>query len=340
MSRVVTFGEIMLRMAPRGYLKLIQADNFDINYTGAEANVSVSLCNFGLESDFVTKLPDNDVSQCAIAMLRKYGVGVDRIVYGGDRIGVYYLERGASQRPSKVVYDRKYSSISMSSREDYDWKRIFEGADWFHFTGITAALGGELPEICADACIAAREAGLKISCDLNYRKNLWSKERARDVMRRLASYCDVVIGNEEDAESTLGIKPEGSDVTGGILDVEAYGAAAREISERYKIPSVAFTLRRSISASDNKWAGLLYSGAEVSVSPDYSIHMVDRVGGGDSFSAGLIYAMLLGMQAQPAINFAVAASCLKQTMEYDFNLASVDDVKLLMDGDGSGRVQR
>ncbi|MEG0751256.1 MAG: sugar kinase [Oscillospiraceae bacterium] len=340
MGKVVTFGEIMLRMAPRGYLKFIQADNFDINYTGAEANICVSLSNFGLDTSFVTKLPDNDISRVALSTLKKFGVGVGEVVFGGDRMGTYYLERGASQRPSKVIYDRKYSSISMSSGSDYDWKTIFKNAEWFHFTGITAALSDGMPAICEEACKAAKAAGVRISCDLNYRKNLWSPENAQRVMSALVSYCDVIIGNEEDADKTLGIKPPRTDVQSGKLDPEAYAETARLIQEKYGCDGVAFTLRTSRSASDNAWAGMYYTAGKAHYSKSYDIHMVDRVGGGDSFGAGLIYALISKMDAQKAIEFAVAASCLKQTMEFDFNLATVDDVKRLMGGDGSGRVQR
>ncbi|MDR2909572.1 MAG: sugar kinase [Oscillospiraceae bacterium] len=327
-------------MAPRGYLKFIQADGFDINYTGSEANVCVSLCSFGLAADFVTKLPKNDISAACLATMRKFGVGVDKIVYGGDRLGSYYLERGASQRPSKVIYDRKYSSISMAGPADFDWDTIFADAGWFHFTGINPALGGEMARISLDACKAARQSGLTVSCDLNYRKNLWSTEEAREIMPELVRRCDLLIGNEEDAEKCLGLSPEGTDVVAGRLNREGYAKLAATISERFEIPQVAFTLRTSRSASDNNWAGMLYSGGNAYFSKAYDIHMVDRVGGGDSFSAGLIYALVQGYDPQEAIEFAVAASCLKQTMEYDFNLATAEDVRQLMGGDGSGRVQR
>lgn len=340
MKKVVTFGEIMLRFSPKGYLKLIQADNLDVSYAGAEANICVSLANFGLDAAFVTKLPKNDITQVCLASLRKYRVDVDRIVYGGDRIGVYYLERGASQRPSKVIYDRKYSAISMSSRTDYDWDRIFEDVQWFHFTGITAALSDNMPEICEDACRAAKAKGITISCDLNFRKNLWSSEKATKVMSNLVKYVDVLIGNEEDAADSLSMRPADTDVVAGKLNHEGYANLARQISEKFGVKHVAFTLRTSYSASDNGWSGLLYSGGKSYVSKSYDIHLVDRVGGGDSFGAGLIYAMIQQMQPQNVIDFAVAASCLKQTIEYDFNLSSVDDVKRLMSGDGSGRVQR
>lgn len=340
MSKVVTFGEIMVRLAPRGYLKILQADNFDVNYTGAEANICVSLSQFGMKNDFVTKLPDNEVTKCAKNMLRKYGVGIDHIKLGGDRIGLYYLERGASQRPSKIVYDRKYSSISLSSREDYNWDEIFKDATWFHFTGITAGLSDNMPQICEDACIAAKKAGVTISCDLNYRKALWSKEKAQKVMINLMKYVDVVIGNEEDASTTLGISPSKTNVYEGKLNYDSYIDVAKEICKKFGEKKVAFTLRTSKSASDNTWAAMLYDNNETFFSKRYDIHMVDRVGGGDSFSAGLIYALESRFDNQKAIEFATAASCLKQTMEYDFNLSTVDEVYNLMNGDGSGRVQR
>ena len=340
MSKVVTFGELMARLAPRGYLKLYQADSFDVNYTGAEANICVSLSMFGMDNEFVTKLPDNEITKVAESMLRKYGVGMHHIALGGDRMGVYYLERGASQRASKVIYDRKYSSLSMADRTDFDWDAIFEGATWFHFTGITAALSDNMPAICEDACKAAKRHGVTVSCDLNYRKNLWSKEKAQKVMSGLMQYIDVVVGNEEDASTTLGISPDKTDVYAGKLNYESYVQVAEKICQRYGEKTVAFTLRTSKSASDNTWAGMLYTGGKAYFSKSYDIHMVDRVGGGDSFSAGLIYALESKYEPQKAIEFAVAASCLKQTMEYDFNLATVQEVTALMEGNGSGRVQR
>ncbi len=340
MGKIIGFGELMVRLSPHGYLKLLQANDFNVNYTGAEANVCVSLSRFGLDTEFVTKLPKNDVTDVALSRLRQYSVGVDRIVYGGDRIGVYYLERGASQRPSKVIYDRKYSSLSMASRDDFDWDSILEDADWLHFTGITAALSDNMPAICEDACKAARAKGITVSCDLNYRKNLWTPEKAQEVMTKLVQYVDVLIGNEEDAAMTLGIHPEDTDVIGGKLNYEAYSKLAKQISETYGVKKVAFTLRTSISASDNKWAAMLYTDQKAYYSKEYMIHLVDRVGGGDSFGAGLIYALYNNFDPQKAIEFAVAASCLKQTMEQDFNLSTVSDVIRLMEGDGSGRVQR
>ena len=340
MGKVVGFGEIMARLSAPGYLKVIQAEQFDVSYAGAEANICVSLSRFGLDTRYVTKAPKNDVTEAMLMNLRKFGVGLDSVVYGGDRLGVYYLERGASQRPSKVTYDRKYSSIAMASRNDFDWDEIFKDATWFHFTGITAGLSDAMPDICEDACKAAKAKGITISCDLNYRKQLWTPEKAKEVMTHLVSYVDVLIGNEEDAETTLGMKPAGTDVTSGELDYSAYTDLAKQVTDKFGCKYVSFTLRGSLSASDNKWAALLYTDGKSYFSKEYLIHLVDRVGGGDSFGAGLIYALYSGYEAQEAIEFAVAASCLKQTIEYDFNLSTVEEVKRLAGGDGSGRVQR
>lgn len=340
MKRVVSFGEIMVRLSPPGYLKIIQADSFTVNYTGAEANVCVSLANLGMPAEFVTKLPDNSISTTTLATLRKYGVILDHIVLGGDRMGLYYLERGASQRPSKIIYDRKYSSVSMSKRDDYDWDSILDGAGWFHFTGITAALSDCMPLICKDACESARKKGITISCDLNYRKALWSVEKAVSTMSELVSYCDVVIGNEEDAKNCLNIVPREIDVTSGKLNYNSYVEVAQAISSRFGASHVAFTLRSSHSASDNTWAGVLYTGKKAYFSKNYEIHLVDRVGGGDSFSSGIIYSLASGKSPQYTIEFAAAISCLKQATEQDFSLSSISDVEMLMSGDGSGRVQR
>ena len=340
LGKVVGFGEIMVRLQPPGYLKLLQADTFQVSYAGAEANVLVSLSRFGHKTDYITKLPCSEMSEAVVGALCRHRVGVDNIVYGGERLGLYYLERGASQRPSKVIYDRKYSAISEAKRDEFDWNYIFKDADWFHFSGITAALSPSMPDICEDACKVAKALGVKISCDLNYRATLWSRQDATRAMSHLARYVDVMIGNEEDADNCLGIRPENTDVTGGKLDYSAYEAVARQIVERFGTTSVAFTLRGSVSASENKWAAMLYQEGKAYYSKEYLIRLVDRVGGGDSFSGGLIYAMLEEYDPQQAVEFAVAASCLKQTMEMDFNLASVADVRRLMDGDGSGRVQR
>lgn len=340
MSKIVCFGEIMMRLNPQGYRRFMQADNFEVSYAGGEANVAVSLANYGNEAEFVTKLPQNELAQCAVNELRKYGVKTDNIVQGGPRIGIYFVEKGASQRPSKVIYDRAGSSIALAKREDFDWNRIFEGADWFHFTGITPALGGENPHICLDACRAAKEKGLKISCDLNFRKKLWTSEQAGETMSRLMPYVDVCIANEEDAADVFGIHAEGTDVNGGKLSRDGYISVARTLSERFECEYVAITLRGSLSANDNKWAGLLYKGGQACFSPEYLIHIVDRVGGGDSFGGGLIHALRKGMGQQEAINFAVAASCLKHTIEHDFNLVTESEVLSLAGGNTSGRVQR
>ena len=339
-KKVVCFGEIMLRLNPEGYLRFVQAGKFEASYGGGEANVSVSLANYGLDAAFVTKLPKNDLGQCAVNEVRRFGVDCGNVVWGGPRIGIYFAEKGASQRPSKVVYDRAGSSIALAKREDFDWEKILDGADWFHFTGITPALGGENPEICLDALKVCREKGIKVSCDLNYRKKLWTREQAGETMARLVPYVDVCIANEEDAADVFGIHAEGTDIEGGKINREGYISVAKQIKERFGCSYVAITLRSSISATDNKWAGMLFDGEEAYFSPEYLMHIVDRVGGGDSFGGGLIYSLLSGYSTQEAINFAVAASCLKHTIEHDFNLMSVDEVKALAAGNASGRVQR
>ncbi len=310
MKRIITFGEIMMRLNPEGYLRFVQADKFEATYAGGEANVAVSLANYGMDAAFVTKLPPHEIGQCVVNELRRFGVDTRSIVRGGERLGLYFVEKGASQRASKVIYDRAGSAIAKAVPEDFDWAKIFEGADWFHFTGITPALGGALPEICLEACKQAKAQGLRVSCDLNYRKKLWSREEAGRVMAGLMPYVDVCIANEEDAKDVFGFK------------------------------KVAITLRGSISASDNDWAGMLYSDSKACFSPTYRVHIVDRVGGGDSFGGGLIYALLSDYDDQKAINFAVAASCLKHSLEHDFNLVSVAEVESLAGGNASGRVQR
>lgn len=340
MAKVVCFGEIMLRLSPSGYLRFTQANSFDVVYGGGEANVSASLANYGVDSAYVTKVPDNPIGQSAINDLRRYGVDTGFIAKGGERLGIYYLEKGASQRPSKVVYDRKYSSISQATAADFDWNQIFEGAEWFHFTGITPALGDNVTQITLEACKAAKAKGLTVSCDLNFRKNLWSSEKAGQVMSGLMQYVDVCIANEEDAEKVFGIKAENTDITGGKLSHEGYKKVAEELKKKFGFKQVAITLRGSISASDNNWAAMLYDGSEFFFSKNYPIHIVDRVGGGDSFGAGLIYGMVNKFSSKDTIEFAVAASCLKHTIEGDFNQVTVSEVKALMGGDGSGRVQR
>jgi len=340
MGRIVTFGEIMLRLAPQGYLRFFQNDALEATFGGGEANVAVSLANFGLDAVYVTKLPKNDIGQAAVNCLRYFGVDTARIVRGGERIGIYYIEKGASQRPSKVIYDRAYSAISLAKGEDFDWDEIFAGATWFHFTGITPALGQNVADICLEACRKAKDKGITISCDLNFRKNLWTSEQAGRTMGTLMPYVDVCIANEEDAEKVFGIKAEGTDISGGKLSHEGYKAVAKELADRFGCKYAAITLRGSISASDNSWAAMLYDGSDYHFSKSYAIHIVDRVGGGDSFGAGLIYGLTTNMNARDSLEFAVAASCLKHSVEGDFNRVSVAEVKALMSGDGSGRVQR
>jgi 2-dehydro-3-deoxygluconokinase len=340
--KVVTFGEILLRLASQGYLRLFQNNIFEASFCGAEANVAVSLANFGLESTFVTKLPDSDVGQAAINSLRYFGVDTSKIVRGGERLGLYYLEKGASQRSSKVLYDRAYSAIAKAKKNDFDWEVIFEGADWFHFTGINPALSYNLADICLEACKKAREKGIIISCDLNYRKKLWSTEQAGQIMSGVMSYVDVCIANEEDAENVFGIKAKYTDVSKGKLNYDGYKEVSKKLHDRFGCKYVAVTLRTSISANDNKWAGMLYSAEENEYyfSKEYTIHVVDRVGSGDSFGAGLIYGLMQKMKPQESLEFAVAASCLKHSLEGDFNRVKVEEVKNLMQGDSSGRVKR
>ena len=338
--KTLTFGELMLRLAPNGYYRFFQNDQMQATFGGGEANVAVSLANFGLDSAFVTKLPTHAIGQAAVNSLRYFGVDTSHIVRGGDRVGIYYLEKGASQRGSVCIYDRAHSAIAEASPADFDWDSIFEGVDWFHFTGITPALGGALPEICEQACKAAKKRGVKISCDLHYRGKLWTREQARETMTRLCSYVDVCIANEEDAKDVFGIEAENTDITGGKLNKEGYVSVARKLAERFGFEKVAITLRTSLSASDNNWAAMLFDGKDSFFSREYALRIVDRVGGGDSFGAGLIYALLQGKDSRAAIEFAVAASALKHSVEGDFNRVTVSEVEKLCKGDGSGRVSR
>ena len=339
-KKVVTFGELMLRLAPEGYYRFVQADTFGATYGGGEANVAVSLANYGFDAKFVTKLPAHEIGQAAVNSLRKYGVDTSYITRGGDRVGIYFLEKGASQRPSKVIYDRAGSSIATATKEDFNWKEIFDGAEWFHFTGITPALNDEVAAICLEACKAAKENGVTISCDLNYRNKLWSKEKAGEVMGELCKYVDVCIANEEDAADVFGIHAANTDVTTGTVNHEGYKDVAKQLADRFGFSKVAITLRESISANDNNWSAMLYDGNDYFFSKKYKMHIVDRVGGGDSFGGGLIAASLNGFDSQATIEFAVAASCLKHSIEGDMNLVSMDEVLKLAGGDGSGRVQR
>ena len=340
MAKIVTFGEIMLRLAPNGYYRFFQNDQMQATFGGGEANVAVSLANYGMESVYVTKLPKHAIGQAAVDSLRYFGVDTSKIVRGGDRVGIYFLEKGASQRGSVCIYDRAHSAIQEASAEDFDWDSIFEGADWFHFTGITPALGSNLVEICRQACKAAKAKGVKISCDLNYRGKLWTRAEAREAMTDLCRYVDVCISNEEDAKDVFGIEAEGTDIYGGKLNHEGYKSVAKQLADKFGFEKVAITLRTSISASDNDWAGMLYDGENYCFSKNYHLHIVDRVGGGDSFGGGLIYSLLSGKSTQEAIEFAVAASALKHSVEGDYNRVSVSEVEKLAGGDGSGRVQR
>ena len=345
MSKVVTFGEIMLRLATPAYLRFSQTDTFSATFGGGEANVAVSLANYGVEVDFVTRLPQNDIAASCVAELRKRNVGVSNIVYGGERLGIYFLETGAVARPSKVVYDRAHSSISTIECGMIDWDKVFEGADWFHWTGITPAISASAAEVCLEACPVANRMGVKVSCDLNFRKNLWKYGKsASEVMPALVECCDVILGNEEDAEKVFGIKPEGFDVTAtaGKVDSALFESVCRQLMERFpRAEKVIITLRGSINANHNTWGGVLFDGEKLYESPRYDItHIVDRVGGGDSFMGGLIYGLREYSSPQQALNFAVAASALKHTIYGDFNQVTVAEVEALMGGDGSGRVSR
>ncbi|WP_047246653.1 sugar kinase [Maribacter thermophilus] len=346
MKKVVTFGEIMLRLAPKGFLRFSQATEFDVVYGGGESNVAVSLANYGIPVDFVTRLPKNDIGECALMEMRKRGVNTQNIIYGGDRLGIYFLETGAVSRGSKVVYDRAHSAISEIKPGMIDWKKVFEGAGWFHWTGITPAISQGAADACLEAVKVASEMGITISTDLNYRAKLWNYGGDREaIMTELTSYCDIILGNEEDAEKHFGIKPEGLDITtqGEHVKAEAFLSVCKQMMKKFpKAKKVITTLRGSISASHNTWAGVLYDGSTMYKTREYQItDIVDRVGGGDSFMGGLIYGLLTYPgDDQSALDFAVAASCLKHTIKGDANLVTVDEVNKLMGGDASGRVSR
>ncbi len=342
MAKIVAFGEIMMRLNPEGYYRFVQADKFEVSYAGGEANVAVSLANYGLNAAFVTKLPDNPLGAAARNELRRFGVDTSGIVWGGPRLGIYFAEKGASQRASKVIYDRAGSSIALASRGDFDWAKILKGAKWFHFTGITPALGGECPDICLDALKYCKAHKVTVSCDLNYRGKLWTKAEAGKCMAKLVPYVDVLIANEADAADVFGIVGQGSDVESGKLDKSGYVSVAEQLVKRFGCRKVAITLRTSLSAFDNLWAGMLYDAKakKAFFSKEYKLHIVDRVGGGDSFGGGLIYALCRGRDASSSIEFAVAASALKHSIEHDFNHVSVAEVETLAGGNGTGRVQR
>ncbi len=340
MKKIVTLGEIMGRFSPKANLRFTQADSFEVIYGGGEANVAVSLANYGHEAYFVTKLPKHEIGQCALEFIRKMNVNTSYIARGGERLGLYFLENGVSMRPSKVVYDRANSSISTADIKDFNFDEIFKDKDWFHFTGITPAVSPKAAELTTAAVKKAKELGLTVSVDLNYRKKLWTPEEAQAVMKPLMQYVDVCIGNEEDAEKVLGLKPEGTDVHKGELDLDGYKALLKTLKDTYNFSHVTCSLRESISASDNGWSGLAYDGNDYYQSKKYDVRIVDRVGAGDSFAGGFIHGLISKNDTRYAIEFAVAASALKHTIFGDFNLVSTEEVEALMGGDGSGRVQR
>jgi 2-dehydro-3-deoxygluconokinase len=341
MKKIVTLGEIMLRLSTPLYQRFVQADVFDVNYGGGEANVAVSLANYGHRACFVTKLPKHEIGQAAVDNLRKYGVDISYIARGGERVGIYYLETGVSMRPSKVIYDRANSAIAEANVTDFNFDDIFKDADWFHFTGITPALGDKGIALVEKALITAKKYNVTVSVDLNFRKKLWTSEKAIEVMSKLMKYVDVCIGNEEDAEKCLGFKPANVDVTSGNSELAAYESIFKQMNEKFNFKYIATSLRKSYSASDNGWSGLIYDGHEYYHSKEYDVRIVDRVGGGDSFASGIIHGLLTyPNDYKKALDFAVAASALKHTISGDFNLVSLDEVITLMNGDASGRVQR
>jgi 2-dehydro-3-deoxygluconokinase len=339
-KKYVGFGELLLHLNTVGFQRMVQARQFDIFYTGAEANVAVSLANYGVDCSIVSKVPDNTLGQACINFIRQYGIDTSNILRGGKRLGVFYTETGASQRASDLIYDRAGSSFSELLPEELDWPAIFQNKDWFHFSGTAPALAPQLPQVLKQACATARENHVTVSCDLNYRKKLWSPEQAQAVMKQLMQNVDVLICNEEDAQKSLGIDTNQIDVTLGKLDPERYQALARMLHETYGFKAIAFTLRESISATFNNWSALLFDGSDFYLSKKYDMYVVDRVGGGDSFCGGLIYGLLSGFESQKVIEFASAASCLKHSIPGDFNHVSATEVERLIAGDGSGRIQR
>jgi len=339
-KKVVTLGEIMLRLSTPGFKRFVQSDSLDVTYGGGEANVAASLCNYGLNGTFVSKVPENAIGQSAINHLRRYGVDTQFIAKGGDRLGIYFLETGASMRASQVIYDRDHTSISEAEISDFDFDKIFEGADWFHTTGITPALSDKAAALTEAALKAAQERGITTSIDLNYRKKLWSKEKAQEVMTRLCKYVDVCIGNEEDAHDSLGFVSKGTDVTKGELNLDGFKDVCKQMKDKFNFKFIASSLRESHSASDNGWSALVYDGNEFHHTKEYNVRIVDRVGSGDSFAAGFIYGLVTGKPLKDAAEFGVAASALKHTIPGDLNHATLADVNNLVKGDGSGRVQR
>ncbi|MDE3234766.1 MAG: sugar kinase [Bacteroidota bacterium] len=339
-KKVVTLGEIMMRLSTPGHERFVQSDSFDVTYGGGEANVAAALCNYGLNGTFVSKVPDNALGQAAINHLRRYGVDTQFVARGGKRLGIYFLETGASMRASQVIYDRAGASIADVDLSDFDFDKIFEGADWFHTTGITPALSDKAAAVTEAALKAAKAKGITTSIDLNYRKKLWSKEKAREVMTKLCQYVDVCIGNEEDAETTLGFKAEGTDVTKGELNLDGYKSVFKQMKDKFGFKYIASTLRESHSASDNGWSALVYDGNEFYHTKQYEVRIVDRVGSGDSFASGFIYGLVAGKPFNEAAEFGVAASAMKHTIPGDLNHVTVKEVMDLVQGDGSGRVQR
>lgn len=342
-KKVITFGELMLRLSTPGFTRFVQTQSFDVTFGGGEANVAVSLSNYGLDSYFVTKLPKHEIGQAAVNHLRRFGVKDDYIVRGGERIGIYFLETGASQRPSKVIYDRANSAVSLMQKGEVDWDKVFENADWFHWTGITPALGRNTQELLSEACKVAKSKNVTVSCDLNFRAKLWTTEQAQAVMKPLMKFVDVCIANEEDAEKSLGVKAEASNIEAGQLNIEGYFSVAKKLKEIYNFKAVAITLRESYSATRNGWSAILLDDKDCKEpyhSRKYDIDIVDRVGAGDAFASGLIYGLLTKENSKAALEFAVAASCLKHTIPGDFNMVSVEEVEKLIKSSGSGRVER
>lgn len=339
---VLTFGELLLRLAAPGYTRLLQKDSFDATFCGAEANVAVSLANFGIQTKYITVVPDDEIGDSAIRTLRSFGVDTSDIIRKDGRMGLFYLEKGASQRPSKVIYDRAYSSFALSESKDYDWDALFPGVKWFHFTGITPALSDNLSEICLEACKKAKEKGIIVSCDLNYRAKLWSPQKAKSVMTGLMHYVDVCFANEEDAEKVLGIKSDNTNINTAVLDYKGYEDVAKQICDKFSCKFVAISLRKSFSASRNGWNGMLYNNedGQTYFSKEYDIQIVDRVGAGDSFSAGIIYGLINNKSYAEIVDFAVAASCLKHSIEGDFNRVSIKEIGSLVQNGGNGRVSR
>ena len=340
MSKILTFGEIMMRLQPYGYKRLLQANGLEMTFGGGEANVAVSLAQMGDDAAFLTKLPNNELGKASSNQLRYWGVNTDYIVRGGERMGIYFCEKGASQRASKVIYDRKNSAINSINEDEVDFDNLLKTTEWLHFTGITPALSDEVANFTKLLLIKAKEKNITVSCDLNYRNKLWTREKANIVMSNLMQYVDVLISNEEDCKDVFGIVAGKSDITSGELSKEDYGDVAKTLAKKFGIKIVAFTLRESISASINNWSGILVDSGKVYSSKKYTLNIVDRVGGGDSFGAGLIHSLTNGKNPQEAIEFAIAASALKHSVEGDFNIATVEEIEKLANGDGSGRVQR